>query len=58
MKFEIGDETDQALTATLVHELVLCKDSFEWIGCVAVSNEEMEELWRAVPDGTLVVLRP
>lgn len=29
MKFIIGDETDQALTTTLVHELVLCKDSFE-----------------------------
>lgn len=29
MIFEIGDETDTALTTTLVHELVLCKESFE-----------------------------
>jgi hypothetical protein len=29
MNFEIGDETDKALTTTLVHELVLCTDSFE-----------------------------
>src|SRR3546814_12147086 len=28
MKFEIGDKTDQALTITLVHELALCKESF------------------------------
>lgn len=31
----------------------------DWtLGCVAVTNEEMEELWRAVPDGTPVQLRP
>lgn len=29
MKFIIGDKTDQALTTTLVHELVLCKESFD-----------------------------
>lgn len=29
MKFECGDETDQALTTTLVHEFVLCQESFE-----------------------------
>jgi len=28
MKFEIGDTTDQALTTT-VHELALCKESFD-----------------------------
>src|SRR3546814_367795 len=28
MKFEIGDKTNQALTITLVHELALCKESF------------------------------
>ena len=27
-------------------------------GCVAVSNEEIEELYRAAPDGTIVELRP
>ena len=27
-------------------------------GCVAVTNREIEELWRAIPDGTPVVLRP
>ncbi len=26
-------------------------------GCIAVSNAEMEELWRAVPDGTLIEIR-
>lgn len=27
-------------------------------GCVAVTNPEIEELWRAVPDGTPIVIRP
>lgn len=29
MRFAIGDATDRALTTTLVHELLLCKASFE-----------------------------
>lgn len=27
-------------------------------GCIAVTNEEIEELWAAVPDGTPVEIRP
>jgi murein L,D-transpeptidase YafK len=27
-------------------------------GCIAVSNAEIEELWRAVPDGTPIEIRP
>lgn len=27
-------------------------------GCVAVTNEEMDEIWRAVPDGTPIEIRP
>ncbi|MGL4766637.1 MAG: L,D-transpeptidase family protein [Formosimonas sp.] len=27
-------------------------------GCVAVSNADMDELWRAVPDGTVIELLP
>lgn len=27
-------------------------------GCVAVSNAEMEEIWKAVPDGTPIEIRP
>ncbi len=27
-------------------------------GCIAVTNSEIEELWRAVPDGTPVEIRP
>jgi hypothetical protein len=27
-------------------------------GCVAVTDEEMDELWRAVPDGTKILLKP
>jgi len=27
-------------------------------GCVAVTDHEIEEIWRAVPDGTPVTLRP
>lgn len=27
-------------------------------GCIAVTNSEMEELWRVVPDGTAVEIRP
>lgn len=33
--------------------------SFDWThGCVALTNTELDELWRAVPDGTLIELRP
>jgi murein L,D-transpeptidase YafK len=27
-------------------------------GCVAVTDQEMDEIWRAVPDGTKIVLEP
>jgi murein L,D-transpeptidase YafK len=27
-------------------------------GCVAVTDQEIEEIWRAVPDGTAVEIRP
>jgi len=27
-------------------------------GCVAVTNEELDEIWRAVPDGTQIEIRP
>jgi murein L,D-transpeptidase YafK len=27
-------------------------------GCIAVSNRELEEIWRAVPDGTPIEIRP
>jgi murein L,D-transpeptidase YafK len=27
-------------------------------GCVAVTNEEIEEIWRVVPNGTRVVIKP
>jgi murein L,D-transpeptidase YafK len=27
-------------------------------GCVVVTNQEMQELWRAIDDGTPIVLRP
>jgi murein L,D-transpeptidase YafK len=31
----------------------------DWtLGCVAVTNEEIEEIWRFVPDGTTVEIRP
>jgi len=36
--FEIGDETDQALTTTLVHEMFLCKASFEEYAKLAQMN--------------------
>jgi murein L,D-transpeptidase YafK len=33
--------------------------AFDWTdGCVAVTNREMDEIWRSVPDGTKIVLRP
>lgn len=28
------------------------------LGCIAVTNQEIEELWRVVPDGTVIELRP
>jgi len=27
-------------------------------GCIAVTDEEIEELWRAVPNGTRIVIKP
>jgi murein L,D-transpeptidase YafK len=27
-------------------------------GCIAVTDEEMDEIWKAVPDGTQIELRP
>jgi murein L,D-transpeptidase YafK len=27
-------------------------------GCIAVTNEEIEELWRVVPNGTRIAIRP
>jgi murein L,D-transpeptidase YafK len=30
----------------------------DWtLGCIAVANSEMDEIWRAVPDGTPIVIR-
>jgi murein L,D-transpeptidase YafK len=32
---------------------------YDWTeGCIAVTNSEIDELWRAVPDGTVVEIRP
>jgi len=31
----------------------------DWtLGCIAVTNEEIEEIWAAVPDGTRIEIRP
>jgi murein L,D-transpeptidase YafK len=27
-------------------------------GCIAVTDEEMDEIWKAVPDGTKIEIRP
>lgn len=33
--------------------------SFDWTnGCIAVTNSEIEEIWRCVPDGTPIEIRP
>jgi len=33
--------------------------ALDWTdGCVAVTNREMDEIWRAVSDGTKIVLKP
>jgi murein L,D-transpeptidase YafK len=35
------------------------KQPGDWTeGCIAVSNAEMDEIWRAVPDGTPIEIRP
>ena len=52
--------------AIMVHGLV---HGFGWVGalhrtrdwtqgCIAVTNEEMDEIWRAVPAGTPIEVRP
>lgn len=38
MRFDIGDETHQALTITLAHELALCVESFEKFAVLAKNN--------------------
>ncbi|MGH8027868.1 MAG: hypothetical protein ACREO0_14195, partial [Pseudoxanthomonas sp.] len=38
MKFEIGDDTDRALTTTLVHEMFLCTASFDRFTQLAYLN--------------------
>ena len=35
---------------------LLCGDWTD--GCIAVTNREMEEIWRSVPDGTPMEIRP
>jgi murein L,D-transpeptidase YafK len=31
----------------------------DWtVGCVAVTNDEIEEIWRAVPDGARILIKP
>jgi len=33
--------------------------ALDWTdGCVALTNREMDEVWRAVPDGTRIILEP
>ena len=35
------------------------KQAGDWTdGCIAVSNADMDEIWRAVPDGTPIEIRP
>jgi murein L,D-transpeptidase YafK len=35
------------------------KQPGDWTdGCIAVTNAEMDEIWRAVPDGTPIEIRP
>ncbi len=32
---------------------------YDWTdGCIAVTNQEIEEIWRVVPDGTPIEIRP
>jgi murein L,D-transpeptidase YafK len=34
-------------------------NSRDWTdGCIAVTNAEIEEIWRAVPDGTPITILP
>ena len=39
----------------MVHGL---KNGLGWVGCIAVTNPEIEELYRIVPDGTPIAIRP
>jgi murein L,D-transpeptidase YafK len=33
--------------------------AIDWTdGCVAVTNGEIDEIWRVVPDGTKITLKP
>jgi hypothetical protein len=32
---------------------------FDWTnGCIAVTDDEIEEIWRAVPNGALIQIKP
>lgn len=40
-------------------ELGKLQRRWDWTdGCIAVSNPEIEEIWRLVPDGTTIEIRP
>jgi murein L,D-transpeptidase YafK len=37
----------------------MCARTGDWTaGCIAVTNEEIEEIWRLVPDGTPIEINP
>ena len=44
---------DKWKTVGVLHRLIDWTD-----GCIAVTNEEMDEIWKMVPDGTVIEIKP
>ena len=43
----------------VLHWLGKLQRLVDWTdGCIAVTNEEMDEIWRRVPDGTPIEIKP
>jgi len=42
-----------------VGDMAFAYEGLDWTdGCIAVNNEAMDEIWKMVPDGTLIEIRP
>ena len=53
------DPGDKIMIHGLPEDFNTRKRPKDWTeGCIAVTNEEIEEIWRLVPDGTTIEIRP
>jgi hypothetical protein len=49
----------RVLTAWLLYGMAVGQTVKDWTdACIAVTNEEIEEIWNAMADGTPIEIRP